>query len=338
MENMASIIKKHNRKVLNSNTVNPQNECNCRKKDQCPLENKCLSPSLVYNAYTSTDDNTPGKNYIGLTEGTFKQRYTQHKLLFRHRKYANSTELSKHIWKLKDENKKHSIKWSIITTASPYSNASKRFADLDHDSASDSCSEEANTSERKRNSVSANYASTDIVHKFRNKFLRGNNDYKARVFGNGGMDNGPHYHNTGFILYLSEVNDAFNLNLVEYNNFEAGEGKTVLDTHFAHVSHKIVRWIRIGNDLESGQQLPQKEKGCTQCHDPRSYQPYYPIPSTRHSSRDTASTCYNNHSYRDNASINHVNHSYRDNASINHVNHSYRDNASINHVNHVNHS
>ena len=56
-------------------------------------------------------------------------------------------------------------------------------------------------------------------------------------------------------MYLAEVNTAFALKLVEYNNFEAGEGKTVLDTHFVHVSHKLVRWVRVGNDLESGEQL-----------------------------------------------------------------------------------
>ena len=56
-------------------------------------------------------------------------------------------------------------------------------------------------------------------------------------------------------MYLAEVNTAFALKLVEYNNFEAGEGKTVLDTHFAHLSHKLVRWVRVGNDLESGEQL-----------------------------------------------------------------------------------
>ena len=42
------------------------------------------------------------KNYIGLTEGTFKQRFSQHKATFKHRKYTNSTELSKYIWKLRD--------------------------------------------------------------------------------------------------------------------------------------------------------------------------------------------------------------------------------------------
>lgn len=68
-------------------------------------------------------------------------------------------------------------------------------------------------------------------------------------------DNGPHYHNTAVLLYLAEVNRAFDVKLMEYNNFEAGEGKTVLDTHFAHVSHKIVRWVRVGNNLDTGEQL-----------------------------------------------------------------------------------
>ena len=68
-------------------------------------------------------------------------------------------------------------------------------------------------------------------------------------------DNGPHYHNTGVLLYLAEISTKFNLTLVEHNFFEAEEGKTVLDTHFAHISHKIIRWVRVGNDLESGEQL-----------------------------------------------------------------------------------
>ena len=68
-------------------------------------------------------------------------------------------------------------------------------------------------------------------------------------------DNGPHFHNTSLLVYLAEVNQCFNVSLVEYNNFEAGEGKTVLDTHFAHISHKILRWVCVGNNLENGEQL-----------------------------------------------------------------------------------
>ena len=92
---MGSIIKNHNKKILNNNTTS-QNGCNCRKKDQCPLDNNCLIASVIYKANVTTDKDNTGKNYIRLTEGTFKQRYTQHKLTLWNRKYANRTELAKH--------------------------------------------------------------------------------------------------------------------------------------------------------------------------------------------------------------------------------------------------
>ena len=76
------------------------------------------------------------------------------------------------------------------------------------------------------------------------------------------LDNGPHYHNSPVLFYLSEVNRVFNFTLKEYNNFEAGEGKSQLDSHFAHISHKIVRWVRLGNDLESGEQVAELIEVC----------------------------------------------------------------------------
>lgn len=79
------------------------------------------------------------------------------------------------------------------------------------------------------------------------------------------LDNGPHYHNSGVIFYLTEVNSVFNITLKEYNNFEAGEGKSQLDSHFAHISHKIVRWVRLGNDLESGEQVAELIKVHVHC-------------------------------------------------------------------------
>ena len=123
---MESIINKHNMKVTNADndtsTVN-QVQCNCHNKDQCPLDNKCLTSSVIYNAQVTTNNAT--KKYIGLTEGTFKQRFSQHKATFKHRKYTNSTELSKYIWKLRDNNQDFNIKWTIIRRARPY-NISKR--------------------------------------------------------------------------------------------------------------------------------------------------------------------------------------------------------------------
>ena len=40
------------------------------KKINCPLKNKCLTSSAVCNANITTESDTTGKNYIGLTEGT----------------------------------------------------------------------------------------------------------------------------------------------------------------------------------------------------------------------------------------------------------------------------
>ena len=99
---MGSIINNHNKKILTNDNTTPQNGCDCRKKDQCPLNNNCLNTSVIYKANVTTDKDDTGKNYIGLTEGTFKQRYTQHKLSFRNRKYANGTELAKQ-WKLQNK-------------------------------------------------------------------------------------------------------------------------------------------------------------------------------------------------------------------------------------------
>ena len=108
----------------NDTNTDNQVQCNCRNKDQCPLDNKCLTSSIIYNAQVTTNSAT--KNYIGLTEGTFKQRFSQHKATFKHRKYTNSTELSKYIWKLRDNNQDFNIKWTIINRARSYNNISKR--------------------------------------------------------------------------------------------------------------------------------------------------------------------------------------------------------------------
>ena len=70
--------------------------------------------------------NNATKNYIELTEGTFKHRFSQHKATFKRRKYTNSAELSKYIWKLRDSNQDFKIKWTIISRGRPYKNISKR--------------------------------------------------------------------------------------------------------------------------------------------------------------------------------------------------------------------
>ena len=51
MPDIKSIISSHNKAVLSnfyqSQTQTNDKECNCRKKDQCPLDGKCLTQNVV---------------------------------------------------------------------------------------------------------------------------------------------------------------------------------------------------------------------------------------------------------------------------------------------------
>ena len=69
--------------------------------------------------HVTTENDPTGKNYIGQTEGTFKQHYTQHKLSFRNRNYSNSTELSKYIWTIKDNDTNFLEKLYLVTAKKP---------------------------------------------------------------------------------------------------------------------------------------------------------------------------------------------------------------------------
>ena len=48
MNNVDSIISSHNKKLLNPITNEPG--CNCRIKENCPLNNRCLITNIVYEA------------------------------------------------------------------------------------------------------------------------------------------------------------------------------------------------------------------------------------------------------------------------------------------------
>ena len=109
--------RKHNNHTLTKNstqnhTTNKEpRKCNCRRwPDECPIAGNCLAKNLVYQADVTTTDNGETKNYIGVTANDFKQRYRNHTKSFRYVKYADDTELSKHIWKLKNGNRDHHIK------------------------------------------------------------------------------------------------------------------------------------------------------------------------------------------------------------------------------------
>ena len=134
MNSTKQTIDNHNKRILKStehidetaNNTKDNKTCNCRQKNSCPLNGNCLQSSIIYQAKVTRKDNNTTEAYIGLTENDFKTRYRNHTASFRHPKHKNSTELSKHIWTLKNNNIDHLISWCILSSSSPYNSSSKR--------------------------------------------------------------------------------------------------------------------------------------------------------------------------------------------------------------------
>ena len=122
--NMENIIKQHNGKILNVQREKEIKPCNCRDQSNCPLDGKCLATCIIYKAEVVSNGVT--SSYYGTCEGEFKSRYNNHTKSFRSRKYENDTELSKHIWRLKDNSREYRVIWSIERTARPYKCGTKR--------------------------------------------------------------------------------------------------------------------------------------------------------------------------------------------------------------------
>ena len=83
MPDIQQIISSHNKSILkpieNANSVSTKDRnCNCRDKAMCPLNGNCLTTSLVYQATVKVQGRKQ-ETYVGLTEGTFKDRYSNHK-------------------------------------------------------------------------------------------------------------------------------------------------------------------------------------------------------------------------------------------------------------------
>ena len=95
------------------------------KKNNCPLDGKCLTKCVVYKATVTETDTKKQETYIGLTENEFKTRFNLHKSSFKLEHKRTTTTLSDHIWKLKKNNTDFNIKWEIIKNVKPYAPGEK---------------------------------------------------------------------------------------------------------------------------------------------------------------------------------------------------------------------
>ena len=129
MPNMKTIIDGSNKTLNKTSTLKKEDNeksCNCRQKNNCPLEGKCRAKNVIYQATVSNNTNNHVATYIGLCSTEFKTRYSNHKASFNHKNKQHHTELSKHIWKLKENNSTYNITWKILAQAQPYTNKTKR--------------------------------------------------------------------------------------------------------------------------------------------------------------------------------------------------------------------
>jgi len=121
MMNIKGIIDGHNARLLKkANINNDKKTCNCRNTSKCPLDGRCLTESLIYQATVTHRNGKNPETYIGLTEGPFKTRYNNHSSSFKYPTKRTSTELSNYIWSLKEEGTEYDIKWNIICQANAY--------------------------------------------------------------------------------------------------------------------------------------------------------------------------------------------------------------------------
>ena len=125
MPNLRHKINAHNKSILQSMHDLPKS-CNCWKPADCPLNSNCLKSSVIYQATVATNDNKPPQTYIGFTEYSFKTRFTNHKNLFKDHKKKLSTELSKHVWKMKEANVDFQISWRILKHTASFNPISER--------------------------------------------------------------------------------------------------------------------------------------------------------------------------------------------------------------------
>ena len=85
---MSSMIKSHNKKVINKD-VKELKPCNCRVKSECPLKVQCQVTNIIYECSVLSPAK-PNKVYL-------RMRFYNHKKSFNNETSATDTTLSKYI-------------------------------------------------------------------------------------------------------------------------------------------------------------------------------------------------------------------------------------------------
>ena len=127
MPNIKSKISIHNKIILNKPVNQTTRKCNCINKNTCPLNGNCLLQNILYIAtIKSNKKNYQPRNYKGIRENTFKERYADHKRSFNINRYKNDTKLSVEHWDVKAGNSNPKVTWAVKNQFSAYNLQSNR--------------------------------------------------------------------------------------------------------------------------------------------------------------------------------------------------------------------
>ena len=124
MKNSFQIIINHNKEIIkdfqdrtnnNNNNNGIKNECNCKTRNNCPMNGLCNLNKVVYQGIIYPKENIMDrKTYIRISSTKWKVRYVNHKYSFSHEHLKHQTALSKQFWSLKNKGLTPEIQWSIL--------------------------------------------------------------------------------------------------------------------------------------------------------------------------------------------------------------------------------
>ena len=87
-----------------NNNTSRQNECNCKTRKKCPMNELRNLENVVYQGIIYPKENAKDKKtYIGISSTKWKLRFNNHNHSFSHEHLKNQTALSKQFWSLKNK-------------------------------------------------------------------------------------------------------------------------------------------------------------------------------------------------------------------------------------------
>ena len=87
---MKNIINTHNKRIINPPKDNITRTCNCIRKHQCPVDERCLTNNVLHKAsITPNEENLKTKIYYSVSETAFKLRYAKYKKNIHKRQILN---------------------------------------------------------------------------------------------------------------------------------------------------------------------------------------------------------------------------------------------------------